>query len=330
MISLSDIVVTSWAMPGQLSSKGTHYQLEGDRDSDDCYLLVHGLGIYSYVFDKFAAFLQQKGRCTLRYDNLGMGFSKYPDDVQDPPIYWSGSGHVQQLYDLLDELNLLKKKLIIIGFSMGGAIACLFTEKYPNLVKNLVLLAPSGNSPVPVQLQLVRCLRSVTGSCFDGLILQQLQNDKVNVATKRNSMDFVDPDSPEAIYNYEMVVMQHQNNEHAIMAVFNCLRYFPFSALESSCTNVARNSACRVLILWGINDKTVPFQASLDAWTRIGAANGRACHYQHLEKDMQLPNLFTDRNAINICSFPRANHMFLVEEGTDSRVFETTEEWLRE
>ena len=194
MISLSDIVVTSWAMPGQLSSKGTHYQLEGDRDSDDCYLLVHGLGIYSYVFDKFAAFLQQKGRCTLRYDNLGMGFSKYPDDVQDPPIYWSGSGHVQQLYDLLDELNLLKKKLIIIGFSMGlithsltnsltysltsnlfrGAIACLFTEKYPNLVKNLVLLAPSGNSPVPVQLQLVRCLRSVTGSCFDGLILQQL------------------------------------------------------------------------------------------------------------------------------------------------------------
>ena len=48
-----------------------------------------------------------------------MGFSEYPDDAQDVSAYWSGPGHVQQLYDLLEELNLLEKKIIIIGFSMG-------------------------------------------------------------------------------------------------------------------------------------------------------------------------------------------------------------------
>jgi len=48
-----------------------------------------------------------------------MGFSRYPDEAKDDPTYWSGPGHVQQLYDLLEELNLLGKKIIIIGFSMG-------------------------------------------------------------------------------------------------------------------------------------------------------------------------------------------------------------------
>ena len=154
--------------------------------------------------------------CTLRYDTLGMGFSMYPDEVQDPSAFWSGAGHVQQLFDLLEELNLLGKKIIIIGFSMGfaityslthslthpfithsprGGIGTLFTEKYPNLVKNLILLAPCGNSPVPVQLHLIRYLRYVTGSCFDGFILQLLQKDKLNVETKRNTMDFADPNS---------------------------------------------------------------------------------------------------------------------------------------
>ena len=57
-----------------------------------------------------------------------MGFSMYPDDVQDPPTYWSGAGHVQQLYNLLEELNLLAKKITIIGFSMGFAFTYSLTH----------------------------------------------------------------------------------------------------------------------------------------------------------------------------------------------------------
>jgi len=41
-------LVDAWVMPGQLSSKGTHYQLEGDRNGD-CYCMIHGLGTHSLL-----------------------------------------------------------------------------------------------------------------------------------------------------------------------------------------------------------------------------------------------------------------------------------------
>jgi len=67
----------AWVAPGLVSSGGTHYLLEGPEEGRQV-VFVHGIGTAHFYFEAMAAFVRGLGYRTLRYDNLGMGFSHYP------------------------------------------------------------------------------------------------------------------------------------------------------------------------------------------------------------------------------------------------------------
>ncbi|CAG8745141.1 6116_t:CDS:2, partial [Ambispora leptoticha] len=95
-----------------------------------------GITIPSVVFKEIATYLAKKEFRVLIYDLYGRGYSTNPGCDCDKTLF------VDQLSDLLDRVGFDKTN--VVGLSMGGAISVLFTQKYPEKVEKLALIAPAG------------------------------------------------------------------------------------------------------------------------------------------------------------------------------------------
>lgn len=127
------------AAPGQmteLSAGLTHYRLEG-RENGTLYVLIHGLSTPSYVFEALMPAITERRHRVLTYDLYGRGFSDRPAGVHDLPFYRT------QLFELLTRVGV-QKKVVLVGYSMGGMIAADFAQTYPDRVQEMILIAPAG------------------------------------------------------------------------------------------------------------------------------------------------------------------------------------------
>ena len=127
-------------LPGnfiKLTDGYTHYELLGP-ENGDLIVLVHGFVTPYFAWDKQIEEFTKQGFQVLRYDLFGRGFSDRPKKRYDSNLF------VKQLHELLLELNFQKRKIFLIGWSMGGAISINFTKTYPEVVRKLILVAPIG------------------------------------------------------------------------------------------------------------------------------------------------------------------------------------------
>lgn len=111
-----------------------HYELSGPVDGP-AVVLVHGFSVPYYVWDPTAEALSSAGFRVLRYDLFGRGYSDRPDVTYDLDFF------VKQLDDLTSAV-LPGEPLNIVGLSMGGPITATFTNRNPDLVQSLTLIAP--------------------------------------------------------------------------------------------------------------------------------------------------------------------------------------------
>ena len=114
----------------------THYRFFGPQ-SAPLAVCVHGLTTPSFVFEALADGLVAKGYRVLVYDHYGRGFSDRPNAAQDREFFVS---HLDELLNALGE----HEKFLLIGYSMGGAVAAAYTAAFAQRVRNLVLVAPAG------------------------------------------------------------------------------------------------------------------------------------------------------------------------------------------
>jgi pimeloyl-ACP methyl ester carboxylesterase len=182
-----------------------------------------------------AAYLHgELGYATLQYDNLGMGFTKLPADNKTKlgvvscffsprttasDDTWRGPGHVQQLYSLLRELNMLRPPLFLIAHSMGAAVATMFASKYPEHVSGLVLLAPSGLMKLR-RFSGIWALRTFVRHItpLSDYFKQKVGKNKtrVNASTLQRSGDFVNAETEEAHNTALQIARQHIHNDNEI------------------------------------------------------------------------------------------------------------------
>ena len=118
----------------QLEQGTVNYFLEGPADAP-VVVLVHGFSVPAYVWEPTAAFLNDNGYRTLRFDLFGRGFSDRPDLVYDISLF------TDQISGLIDELNL-DKPLFMVGLSMGGPIAARYAHQHPDDIYGVVLISP--------------------------------------------------------------------------------------------------------------------------------------------------------------------------------------------
>jgi len=114
----------------------THYRFFGPQ-SASLAVCVHGLTTPSFVFEALADGLVAKGYRVLVYDHYGRGFSDRPNAAQDREFFVS---HLDELLNALGE----HEKFLLIGYSMGGAVAAAYSAAFAQRVRNLVLVAPAG------------------------------------------------------------------------------------------------------------------------------------------------------------------------------------------
>ena len=104
-------------------------------NSENVLLFIHGLGSYLKAWDRNIPELKNHFRC-IALDLPGYG--KSSKQIHSGSV----SFYVEILNAFISKLNL--KNVSLVGHSMGGQIATVFTIKYPSQILKLILAAPAG------------------------------------------------------------------------------------------------------------------------------------------------------------------------------------------
>ena len=99
-------------------------------------VFLHGLGASMYAWRKNLAPVAAAGYRVIAFDNRGFGFSDKPATGYDNASY------ARLTVALLDSLHL--PDAVLIGHSMGGAIAAEVAIAHPERVRGLVLISSAG------------------------------------------------------------------------------------------------------------------------------------------------------------------------------------------
>ncbi|MGC9001226.1 alpha/beta fold hydrolase [Caldisericum sp.] len=111
---------------------------------ENTFLLIHGFGAGTFTFGNVIREFTKFGRVVV-LDLPGFGLSERPSNSEnnlfDP---YSRVGQVEIVRAFVAKLSL--HDIILVGHSMGGGISALLAERYPELVKALVLVDPAIDS----------------------------------------------------------------------------------------------------------------------------------------------------------------------------------------
>ncbi len=221
----------------QLTDGITHYEIAGP-DTGRLVLLVHGFSVPYYIWDSSFNFLIKNGFRVLRYDEFGRGYSDRPDKIYDASLYR------QQISELLAKLHI-DEVYAIAGLSFGGAVVTDFTLHNFRRVHKVILIDPV----YPGDLQM---------------------------SGPESWVGFKMAISPEERANGQLEDLKYPNNFPGWATQYkNQMQYKGFTnALVSTRFHYAPEGAVRnnykalatlkkpVLLVWGIEDKTVPFKFS--------------------------------------------------------------------
>ena len=116
-----------------------HYQRYGQ--GAPVFILLHGTLANTYTWHKVVEPLAKLGT-VIAYDRPSFGLTSrpMPDEwVGDSPYSYEAQTDI--LIGLMDQLDI--RKAILVGNSMGGSLAMLTAQRYPDRVQGLVLAAPA-------------------------------------------------------------------------------------------------------------------------------------------------------------------------------------------
>ncbi|MBZ5199947.1 alpha/beta hydrolase [Planomicrobium chinense] len=103
-------------------------------------VFAHGFGCDQYIWDNIAPAFETKYRVVL-FDYVGSGRSD--KKAYSKERYGTLHGYKQDLIELCDALGL--KNIVFIGHSVSSMIGALAAIERPDLIKNLIMIAPSAH-----------------------------------------------------------------------------------------------------------------------------------------------------------------------------------------
>jgi pimeloyl-ACP methyl ester carboxylesterase len=244
----------------ELSDGVTHYELSGP-DSGKVVVLLHGFSVPYYIWDSNFSRLAQAGFRVLRYDEYGRGFSDRPDKIYEAALYR------QQLSELLAHLQI-HSVFAIAGISFGGPVATDFAIHNPGIVDRVILVDPvyPGTSRPPYPEGVVRYKMAIS------------PEERVNgqLTDLKYPAHF-----PQWAEQYK-VQMQYKGFRNALVSTL--FHFAPEGVIRA---NYQALDALHkpVLLIWGKEDKTVPFEYS-DSLRQILHAD-----YMPVEDAAHLPQM---------------------------------------
>lgn len=199
-------------------------------------VLLHGLGASLYAWRKNLAPIAAAGFRVIAFDNRGFGFSDKPATGYDNASY------ARLTVALLDSLHIVDA--VLVGHSMGGAIAAQVAIEHPERVRGLVLIGSAGlGAREPVVFRVARwpvvgpAVLALRGRGLTARLLKATYADPGKV-TEADVDQYYAP-TVESGYG---------------RALRSALREFHFDGLQGRLQHVAAPT----LVLWGEEDRLVP------------------------------------------------------------------------
>ncbi len=245
-----------------------HYELAGPEDAP-LVVLVHGFSVPYFIWDPTFEALAAAGLRVLRYDLFGRGFSDRPLATYDEDLF------DRQLGDLLDALGI-SQPVHLLGLSMGGIIVANFTDRHPERVQKLGFIDPAGfalNFSLTLRLVTLPGIGEVLFSLFgDSTLLKGMASD---FFTADLVSEFLESYKPQ---------MKYKGFKRAILSTMR-------SGILGDKLDVYKRvgmQARDVLLVWGREDETVPFEYSAQLVEAIPQVQfypiDGAGHVPHYEK----------------------------------------------
>ncbi len=225
-----------------LSDGYTHYELGGpERDKKSVVVLAAGFSVPYYIWDPTFNALTSAGFRVLRYDYYGRGYS------DRPAIPFSDAMYVRQLDELLNHVHITGP-IDLVGISFGGSFITSFADQYPERVRSLVYFDPSIRRPYPLSLSegMPRVWNYLT-AVFDERYWAQ---DQLG--------DFLHPERfPDWPKRYWEQMQFKGFRRSRFLEIYTNAEVDQIDQFE----RVGQHPR-PVLVIWGKQDKTVPFDES--------------------------------------------------------------------
>jgi len=199
-------------------------------------IFIHGLVASMYAWRGNLASVQSAGFRVIAFDNRGFGSS------EKPAHGYSNADYVRLLVALMDSLHL--PDAVLVGHSMGGAIAAECAITHPKRVRGLVLIDAAGfGVRAPIMLRIV-------GWPGVGAIASELRSRWMMGHILKST--YFDPSKvrPEDVDQY-YAPMAEPDFGRALRGV---LREFRFDGLAGRLTGID----IPTLVLWGERDEWIP------------------------------------------------------------------------
>lgn len=227
-----------------LSDGVTHYELTGPEDGD-LVVLVGGLTIPLFYWDRLAALLHSGNVRTLTYSAYGRGYSDRIRARYDDALF------VRQLSELIAALDL-RGRHHVVGSSMGALVAMDYVDRHASSVATLTVAGPAGLAPKPAALRWLLSgnrRASFVARHFGRRWLQSHESHNLGDRTHAADLSAMLRDA----YRYE----------GSLHALFDTLQHFGLFD-RAELYRATSDRGVPTMLLWGRDDQVTPID-KLDA-----------------------------------------------------------------
>jgi pimeloyl-ACP methyl ester carboxylesterase len=217
----------------------THYEIAGP-DSAPLVVLAAGSSVPGYIWQPTFDSLRAAGYRVLRYDYFGRGWSDRPKIPLTQEVY------VHQLSELLDSLKVARP-ILLAGLSYGGTVITSFASMHPSRVAALIYVDPAIRTPAVLPWYLR--LDIVGDLVFQWQSRTWAEGQLTDFLHPEQFPDWADRYKPQMTYKG---FRRGRLSDREANAEFDA---------RIPLAEIGRHPR-PVLVLWGKQDQTVPFERS--------------------------------------------------------------------